>query len=126
MDNLFFLYATAGLSSCMWMVLFLYNLVGVISFMREDTGGESASMLSKAAWALGFFSIFVFPCAWFFALVAIGLARFERGRIYKEQSPLAGATPCRMASVNAGITLVLWALVTAGAVATWLGVGAGA
>lgn len=119
-NSFFFMYVAGTMGSCIGILLFLYNVVGVISFLREDTGGESASMLSKAAWAIGFLSGLLGPCAWFGALLALILARVERGRIYAEKSPLAGATPCRMASVNGGMILVIWAVFTAGAVATWL------
>lgn len=119
-NSLFFIYVAGTLGSCIGILLFLYNVVGVVSFLREDTGGESASMLSKGAWAIGFLSLLLGPCAWFGALLALILARVERGRIYAEKSPLAGATPCRMASVNGGLVLVIWAIFTAGILASWL------
>ena len=118
-NSFFFMYVAGTLGSCVGALLFLYNVVGLVSFMREDTGGESASMLAKAAWAIGFLSGLLGPCMWFGAVIALILARVERGRIYAEKSPLAGATPCRMASVNGGLMLVIWVVFTAGALSTW-------
>jgi len=119
-NSWFFLYGSAFLGSCLFGVLVLYNIVGAIGFMREDTGGESSSALAKAAWLVGLASFLLGPCAWMGAVLAIVLARVERGRIYEEKASLAGATPCRMASVNGGVTLLLWAMLTAGMVATYL------
>lgn len=118
--NFFFMYVTGLLGSCMSMILLVYNLVGLISYMREDTGGEKASGLAKAAWFIGFAAGFLGPCAWFGALLALILARVERSRIYAEKAPLAGATPCRMASVNGGVMLLIWTVFTGGMLATWL------
>ncbi len=119
-NAMFFTYAAVGLGSCIGFLLLAYNVVGLISYLREDTGGESASALAKAAWAIGFLSGLLGPCAWLGAVVAIVLARVERSRIYAEKAPLAGATPCRMAAVNGGVVLLNWLLVTAGLLATWL------
>jgi hypothetical protein len=113
-----FLYVGSFLGSCMWMALLGYNAMGLFSFMREDTEGEVASPLAKAAWAISFASFLLGPCAWFGASCALILVRMERGRMYSEKSSLAGATPCRIAGINAGITLMMWAAITVGLVAT--------
>lgn len=115
----FFLYVTGFFGSCMGLFLLLYNVVGLVGFLREDNT-EPASGLAKAAWAVGFFSGLLGPCAWVGAVLALVLARVERGRIYAETSSLSGATPCRMATVNGGLILAMWAILSFGSLATWL------
>ena len=115
----FFAYVSGILGSCGFMILVLYNLIGLIGFLREDTT-EKASGLSKAAWAIGFLSFMFGPCTWFAAALALILARIERGRIYQEKSPLASATPCRMANINGAINLVIWLVITGGMIGTWM------
>ena len=53
-NSLFLLYAASGFGSCIWMLLLIYNVIMLFGFMREDTDGEAASAMSKAAWAIGF------------------------------------------------------------------------
>lgn len=105
-----------GLGSCLWSVMILYNIGALIGVMR-DKGDEASSALSKAAWAVGFFSLVLGPCAWLGALVAMIMANVERRRIFSDKSTFASATPCRHASVNGGFTLLIWFIVTAGALA---------
>jgi hypothetical protein len=113
-NGFFLLYVSSGMGSCIWMILVFYNLISLVGFMRSDTGGESASVLSKLAWAVGFFSFMLGPCAWLGAVAALIMAKVERGRIYEEASTVASSTPCSMASINGGVTLVLCALFMAG------------
>ncbi len=114
---LFLTYVSLFMGSCMWFILVFYNLAGLFSYSREDTDGESASAMAKMAWAIGFLSFLLGPCAFLGALLAIVLSRVETGRMYSEKSSLAGATPCRMASVNGGVNLLMWVIFTAGIVA---------
>ena len=118
-NSLVILYVSSGIGSCAWVALLLYNLVALIGFFRESTEG-SASMLSKAAWAVGFFSFLLGPCAWFGGLVAIVLASVERRRIYQDKSSFASATPCRHASVNGWVIIGLTALMFGAGLATYL------
>jgi hypothetical protein len=53
-------------------------------------------------------------------IVAIIMARVERGRIYRDESSLAGATPVRMGSVNGGCAFLLAMLLYLGAIASVL------
>ena len=106
----------ASLASCIGMLMLAYNLIAVVMYMREDSDG-SASGLAKAAWLMGIVSLFFsgLPCfGMFLPFIAVILARVERGRIYREESPLAGATPVRMGSLNGGIALLLFAITNAG------------
>lgn len=113
------LYLAGGLGSCLLSVLLVYNLVAVVFFMRERTEG-SASGLSKAAWAIGVLAVVFLPCAWFLGLVALVLGRVERGRIYRDQSSLASATPARMAGINGGMAFVVWLLIVVTGFANWV------
>lgn len=115
----FFLYVGAFFGSCMGLFLLLYNVVGLVGFLREDNV-EPASALAKAAWAVGLLSGLLGPCAWVGAVLALILARVERGRIYAETSSLSGATPCRMATVNGGLILAMWAVLSLLSLASWL------
>jgi len=104
-----FLYVAAGLGSCVGLVLLMYNVVAAVLFMREEGDGVSSG-LAKAAWATGVFALFTWavPCVGLLvALTAVVLGRVERGRIYRDESSLAGATPVRMASVNGGVALAM-------------------
>lgn len=121
--NLVLLYLTGGVGSCLGMILLLYNLVAAVLFLREDTE-EGSSGMAKAAWAVGLMSLFLWwmPCVGaVVALVAIVLARIERGRIFRDEAPLAGATPVRMGNVDGGIALLLQFLMFVGFVASALG-----
>ncbi len=111
----FVLYAALGFGSCVWFLLMFYNLISLVGYMRTDTDGETASGLSKAAWAIGFFSFLLGPCMWFGSFVALLMARVERGRIYAESSSFASSTPCNMASINGGVTLLMYAIFAVGA-----------
>ena len=113
-------YVGSALCSCMFMGLVLYNLYGLFSYSREDTGDERASGFAKAAWALSFFAFLLGPCSWVGALTALIIARVERGRMYAEKSPLAGATLLRIAGVNAGVTILQWLVITAAMSVTWM------
>lgn len=103
-----------GLGSCFGVALVLYNLIVLISVLREG-GDERPSGLSMVAWGLGFVAVFLGPCGLFLALVAIGISRFEQGRIFNEQSPMRSTRPCEMATINgllAIVSTVLFTLVT--------------
>ena len=113
----FLLYAASGFGSCIWFLLMFYNLISLIQFMRSDTDGETASGLSKAAWAVGFLSFLLGPCMWFGAVIALIMSKVERGRIYTEVSSFASSTPCTMGSINGGVTLVMYAVFLVGALA---------
>ena len=120
--NLVLLYLAGGVGSCLGMLLLLYNLVAAVLFLREDTE-ESSSGLAKAAWGLGLLAVFLWwtPCfGSLLAIVAMILARVERGRIFRDEAPLAGATPVRMGNVDGGITLLLQFLLFVGIVASAL------
>jgi hypothetical protein len=120
--NWMFFSIAAGLGSCIGMLLLAYNVIAVAMFMREDTDGASSGM-AKAAWGVGVLSLFfsMTPCfGVLLPLVAIILSRVERGRIYRDESPLAGATPVRMGSVNGGVALLIWLITTAGMMASML------
>jgi len=118
--NWMFFSLAASIGSCIAMLLLGYNLIAAVMFMREESEGTSSG-LAKAAWAVGLIALFfsMTPClGGLLPLVAIILARVERGRIYRDESPLAGATPVRMGSVNGGVAMLLWLLGTAGLFAT--------
>jgi len=120
--NWMFFSLTASISSCIGMLLVGYNLIALIMFMREESEGTSSG-LAKAAWGVGLMAVFfsMTPCLGvFLPLVAIILARVERGRIYRDESPLAGATPVRMGSVNGGVAMLMWVLGSAGLLMTLL------
>ena len=115
--NLIFLYVSAGIGSCLSMILLLYNVVAGVLFLREDTGDERAGGLAKAAWALGLVALLAWPLPCVGSLLAISamvISRVERGRIYRDESSLAGATPVRMGSVNGGVALMIQFFAMAG------------
>ncbi len=120
--NLVLLYLAGGVGSCLGMLLLLYNLVAAVLFLREETEGSSSG-LAKAAWALGLVALFLWwaPCLGsMVALVAMVVARIERGRIYRDESSLAGATPVRMGNVNGGVALLLQLFVLLSALGSFL------
>jgi len=124
--NWMFFSLAAGLGSCIGMLLLAYNVIAIVMFMREESD-EASSGMAKAAWAVGVASLFfsMTPCfGIFLPLVAIILARVERGRIYRDESPLAGATPVRMGSVNGGVAMLIWVLTSAGLMTSFLVGGA--
>ncbi len=106
------LWAAVGIDCCCLSVLLLFNIYSLVSFMREDRE-ERASSLSMAAWAIGFISPLLGPCAVIPALLAMVLAGFERKRIYQEKSPLASSTPARMGSINGNVAVFLWLVLVA-------------
>ncbi len=106
------LWAAVGIDCCGLSAILLFNIYSLVSFMREDRE-EGASSLSLAAWAIGFISPLLGPCAIFPALLAMVLAGFERKRIYQEKSPLASSTPARMGSINGNVALLLWLVLVA-------------
>lgn len=112
------LYAMSGVGSCIGILIALYNLIMVIGFMREQTDG-AASAMSKASWGVGCLALLFMPCGWFFGLVAIILSRVETGRIYRDESPLASATPTRMGSLNGAMAIVIFMLYFVGAIASF-------
>ncbi len=117
--NLVFLYVTGGIGSCVGFILLLYNVVAALLFMREQTDGTSSG-LAKAAWATGLLALFLWPMPCIGSVVAIAaivLSRVERGRIYRDESSLAGATPVRMGSVNGGVALLIQILALIGLIA---------
>lgn len=119
--NMMFFSVTLGISSCVGMILLAYNLIALVMFMREETEG-SASGMAKAAWGLGILSLFfsAAPCLGvFLPLVAIIVSRVERGRIYRDESPLAGATPVRMGSVNGSCAMLIWLITSVGLVGSF-------
>jgi hypothetical protein len=113
--SFFILYLFSGVGNCVIFLLGLYNLIALIGVMRsEDEVG--ASGLAKGAWGVGCLAAVLFPCAPLLSLIAIVLSRVEISRVYRDESPLASATPARMGSVNGGVALVVWLLVTVGAI----------
>ncbi len=105
----------AGIGNCILLLLALYNLVAFIGVMRAETE-ESASGLAKGAWGMGCLAAMFYPCAPLFSLVAFIMSRIEIGRVYRDESPLASATPARMGSINAGLAFIVWLLMMFGMV----------
>lgn len=120
--NLVFLYLTGGIGSCVGVVVVLYNLIAAALYMREETEGRSSAM-AITSWAIGMLAMFVWwlPCVGGIAgLLAVAVSRLERGRIYRDESSLAGATPVRMGYVNGGMALILQLVLLISMVASWL------
>lgn len=95
--------------SCFGLLLLLYNVLSFALFLRESTEGSSSG-LARASWAAGILALFLWwlPCGGaLIALVAIGTSRMERGRIFRDESPLAGVTPIRLGSMNGVLVLGL-------------------
>ncbi|MEZ4316639.1 MAG: hypothetical protein R3F61_04025 [Myxococcota bacterium] len=113
--SFFILYLFVGVGQCITLLLALYNLVAIVGVMRSDDDG-SASALSKGAWGLGCLAAILTPCAPVLSLIAIIMSRIEIGRVYRDESPLASATPARMGSVNGGVALLVFMLVFLGAI----------
>ena len=125
--NAILMYVSGGMGSCVGVVVLLYNLVTAVLFLREETEGTSSG-LAKASWALGLLALFLWwaPClGGAVAIAAIVVARVERGRIYRDESSLAGATPVRMGSVDGTVALLLQMVMfvgmLAGVIAAWRG-----
>src|SRR5687767_4152456 len=94
-SNPVFLYFTGGIGSCVGFLVVLYNLMAIVLYQREDTEGRS-SALALTAWGIGMLSVLLWwmPCVGgLAALLAMTISRIERGRIYRDEAPLAGATP---------------------------------
>ncbi|MEQ1566575.1 MAG: hypothetical protein ABMA64_13115 [Myxococcota bacterium] len=107
--NWILLYFTGGLGSCVGVLVVLYNLVAVVLYLREETEGNS-SALALTAWAIGVLAMLLWwaPCVGgVAALLAMTISRIERGRIYRDEAPLAGSTPMRMANTNGSTALIL-------------------
>lgn len=107
-----------GLGACFGVALLLYNLIVLVSVLREG-GDEKPSTLSMVAWGVGLAAAFLGPCGVFLALIAWGLSRYEQGRIYSEQSTLRSTRPCEMATINALLAIVSTVLCTLVAVAAF-------
>lgn len=115
----FILSLFGGVGNCIILLLALYNLIALIGVMRsKDEGGASA--IAKGAWGVGCLSAVIFPCAPLLSLVAIIMSRIEIGRVYRDESPLASATPARMGSVNGGVALLVWFLTLLGVLVSFL------
>jgi hypothetical protein len=118
--NWLYLGITSGMATCIGAILLAYNVIALVMFMREESEG-SASGMAKGAWALGLVSVFMagMPCIGsLMPFLPIILARVEKGRIYRDESPLAGATPVRLAGINGWIAFMLSALMMLGSVLT--------
>ncbi len=115
-----YLSITSGVGTCIGALLLGYNVIALVMFMREDSEG-SASGMAKAAWGLGMVSLFTagLPCIGILVpFLPIILARVEKGRIYRDEAALAGATPVRLAGINGWIAFLLSSLITLGMVLT--------
>jgi hypothetical protein len=110
LGDLAIVWSAVGVDCCLLSAMVLFNLWGLIGFVREERE-DTPSMVAFAAWGIGFLSLLLGPCAFLGALTAIGLGSFERRRIYQDKSPLSSAGPARMGSINGGFTLVIWTLV---------------
>jgi len=91
------------------VLLGIYNVIAGVLFLRESIDGN-ASVIAKTAWVVSGVALtaWCMPCVGTgAAIVAMVLARFERNRIYDSRSPLASATPVRMARINGGWSLAL-------------------
>ena len=120
--NLVFLYLTGGIGSCVGIVVILYNLIAAALYLREETEGRSSG-LAITSWAIGMLAMLVWwlPCVGGLAgLLAVLVSRYERGRIYRDESSLACATPVRMGYVNGGMAVILHVLMFAGVLGSWL------
>ncbi len=98
-----------SLGSCFGLLVFLYNVLSFALFLREATEGTSSG-LARAAWGFGLLALFLWwlPCGGaVLALVAIVASRIERGRIFRDESALAGVTPIRLGNFNAIMVLGL-------------------
>lgn len=121
-SNPVFLYFTLGGGSCLGVLVLLYNLVSVVLYLREDNESRS-SALAITAWGMGVLAMLLWflPCVGGAAgLLAMTVARIERGRIYRDQAPLAGATPVRMANTNGTLAVVLQSGVLVSLLLTWI------
>jgi len=114
-SSFFILYLFVGIGQCITLLLALYNVVAVVGVMRSEDEG-SASGMAKGAWGVGCLSMLFIPCAPVLSILAIVLSRIEIGRVYRDESPLASATPARMGSVNGGMALLVFVLMFTGAV----------
>ena len=120
--NMTMVWAALGVDCCLLSMMVLFNLWGLISFVRTERE-DKPSLLSFAAWGIGFLSLLLGPCAVFGALLALGLASFERRRIYQDRSTLSSAGPAHMGSINGGFTLVIWLLMMVGSVLQYVTAG---
>lgn len=104
------------------LLLLIYNAVALFLFMHERAD-QGASQLALLAWGAGLASVLSW-CApglgGLLAFVAVWLARQERVRIYRDEAPLAGATPVRLAHLNGASALVLHSAMWVVLAARWL------
>ncbi len=115
--SFFILSLFGGVGSCVVMLLAVYNIIALVGVMRSDDEG-AASAMAKGAWGVGCLSVILFPCAPLLSIVAMIVSRLEIGRVYRDESPLASATPARMGSVNGGVALLVFVLWSIGVLAT--------
>lgn len=121
-SNFVLVYLTGSLGSCFAVVALLYNLVAGVLYAREETEGRSSS-IAITSWAFGILAMLLFwlPCVGgVAAMVAIAVGYLERGRIYRDQSSLASATPVRMGISNGFWALVLHGVLLAAMAISWL------
>lgn len=98
-----------SIGSCVGLMLLLYNLVSFGLFLRESTDGSSSG-LARGAWVAGTIAVFLWwmPCVGAaVALVAVVASRIERNRIFRDEAPLAGVTPIRLANLDGILVLGL-------------------
>lgn len=103
-----------GGSACFVTLALLFNGIMLIGMFQET--GDSPSNSSWMALALSILSLFVIPCGAIGGMIAIGLARYERVKIYNQESSLKSATPCDLATANGALSIVLSAIIFVAAV----------
>ncbi|MEZ4236732.1 MAG: hypothetical protein R3F59_11370 [Myxococcota bacterium] len=120
--NYVLVWLTGGIGSCLGVVVLLYNAVAAVLFSREETEGR-ASSLSITCWAIGVLAMLLWwlPCVGGAAgLFSMVVGYFERGRIYRDQSSLASATPVRMGISNGALAVVLHSVLMLVMLVSWL------
>jgi hypothetical protein len=105
------LYVPAVVGWSAALLLVIYNVVALFLFLyeRADRGASGLAVLS---WVAGLLAVLGWcaPClGGMLALTALAVARHERIKIYRGRSPLAGATPVRLATLDGSAALVLHA-----------------
>lgn len=115
------LWLSIGATSCFAILLLGYNLSGVVSLVRDKRDERPASPMSLVAWGLSIASLFLGPCGFLTALIALLLARIESGRIFAEQSSMRSTGPVHMANVNAAMAIVLLVVAMMAFVFSYLG-----
>ncbi len=110
MDAFIPLIAGLGSTTCILSVLVLYNLVALVQRLR-DKSDEQAGGLAKGAWGLSVVSLFLsLGCGWLTAIIALIMARIERGRAYRGESSMGSLPAVRIASLNSVFALILSAV----------------